>query len=240
MRIDKPSQPCVSVCASVCVSIPTKLKAKLHDWKPVLQSPQGRWEKNVKARLGYYEISWKLTILLLSLSPCERRIPFVKTHECDLQAGTIKMAEKQEWKRSRAVHTLWRWRKWREGSEEEADMSGLCFHLRPWWYPARTAAKGHVGVPAPAAAGLCIDVHGPCYHWGPCEPQVLKSEGHAELAPPFAGSGRSGPATLWLLQLERWTHHSPQGIGELPLMVWVPESWLNPLPQAGGPNRGWN
>lgn len=40
VRIDKSSQPCVSVCASVCVSIPTKLKAKLHDWKPVLQSPQ--------------------------------------------------------------------------------------------------------------------------------------------------------------------------------------------------------
>ena len=37
-----------------------------------------------------------------------------------------------------------------------------------------------VWVYALAAAGVCVDVHGPCYHKGPKEPTVLECEGRSE------------------------------------------------------------
>ena len=40
---------------------------------------------------------------------------------------------------------------------------------------AQAAAENHICVCGPVAAGVCVDVPGPCYHKGPLEPFMLKS-----------------------------------------------------------------
>lgn len=56
---------------------------------------------------------------------------------------------------------------------------------------AQTAAEGHVCVHSPTAARVCVSVCGSYYHRN----HALKSKGSAELAPPFAGPARDGPAS---------------------------------------------
>lgn len=51
------------------------------------------------------------------------------------------------------------------------------------------AAESHAWVCGLAAAGICIDLDGLCYHRGLYEPCVMKSECPAEPAPPFTGPG---------------------------------------------------
>lgn len=58
---------------------------------------------------------------------------------------------------------------------------------------AQAAAEGHVWIPGPVAAGAFVDVCGPCDLMGPWKPCTMESEGHAELALPFADPGIAGP-----------------------------------------------
>lgn len=65
------------------------------------------------------------------------------------------MGEKEN-RRSSCAGERWNWRC--DGSEEQANMRILHGHLRPWWCPARAAAKGHVWLHGPTEARVCVDV----------------------------------------------------------------------------------
>lgn len=48
------------------------------------------------------------------------------------------------------------------------DVSGLHWHMRPWWYPDHTATKSHVWTQGPIVAEVCGEAPVPCYHQRPC------------------------------------------------------------------------
>ena len=89
------------------------------------------------------------------------------------------------------------------------------------------------------------------YHQGPCIPCMLKSKDHAEPAPFFASPRGFGPVlhrtdpspgpgelTLMALALGKLVPPITMGRGVLILMTGLQESWLPPLPEGSGPNRG--
>lgn len=65
------------------------------------------------------------------------------------------------WKNGREVEWFmhcgekWNWR--HDRGEEQADMGGLCCHLRPWWYPRPLPEEGYSsGGPDSTTQGPCL------------------------------------------------------------------------------------
>lgn len=79
--------------------------------------------------------------------------------------------------------------------------------LGPWWHRDWNTAMGHVSVHGPAAAGVCIDVHDPCYLRGHRNHSCWCSR--AELS-------RSHPSQAW----ENLLH--PSGYSCLPTLQLLP------------------
>lgn len=83
-------------------------------------------------------------------------------------------------------------------------LSGLLCHPGSWWHPGRAAAKEHVWVYSPAAARVCVDIHGLCCHqkpqrclgFGPPLVSMLVSEGQTS----------TGAITIWMVCTATWGH----------------------------------
>lgn len=81
----------------------------------------------------------------------------------------------------------------------------------------------------------------------------MKSRGHADSAPPFAGPEKAGPAPYWSwFSQECYSQHPPPpfleekvsplttGVGELALLARAEKNWLFCSPKASGPSGpGW-
>lgn len=113
---------------------------------------------------------------------------------------------------------------------------GACFPLGHGDIWAQAAAEDHVCVHSPMAARVCVAVCGSYYCRKPKEPCLLKSNGCAEWAPPFAGPARDGPASQGKTgpTLER-APPLTMGMGELAPVARTLKSCLCPSPEGRGP-----
>lgn len=55
-----------------------------------------------------------------------------------------------------------------------ADLCGLCWHPKPYWYWGRAVARGRVWVCGPTTVRVCVELCASCYYQGMWTTQSLK------------------------------------------------------------------
>lgn len=139
------------------------------------------------------------------------------------RVGTMTMyrcvVEKWERRKSRVVHAPWREAELKTWCEGQADMGSLCCHLGPCDIQACAAAKGHVWVCDSIAAGVFVDVYGPCCHWGPFRSPWSELPSDAMLVP--KGHAASRAILIWVVYTAIQGHGAVQAQAAAKGHVWV-------------------